>query len=41
MHFMNPVRLKTAVEVIRGCHTSDDTMAAATRLLGRLHFGRD
>ncbi len=34
MHFMNPVPLKTAVEVIRGYHTSDDTIAAATRLLG-------
>ncbi len=34
MHFMNPVPLKTAVEVIRGYHTSDDTIAMATRLLG-------
>jgi 3-hydroxybutyryl-CoA dehydrogenase len=34
MHFMNPVPLKTAVEVIRGYHTSDDTIATATRLLG-------
>jgi 3-hydroxybutyryl-CoA dehydrogenase len=33
MHFMNPVPLKTAVEVIRGYHTSDDTIATATRLL--------
>jgi 3-hydroxybutyryl-CoA dehydrogenase len=33
MHFMNPVPLKTAVEVIRGYHTSDDTIAMATRLL--------
>jgi 3-hydroxybutyryl-CoA dehydrogenase len=33
MHFMNPVPLKTAVEVIRGYHTSDETIAAATRLL--------
>ncbi len=33
MHFMNPVPLKTAVEVIRGDHTSDDTIATATRLL--------
>lgn len=34
MHFMNPVPLKTAVEVIRGYHTSDDTIATAARLLG-------
>jgi 3-hydroxybutyryl-CoA dehydrogenase len=34
MHFMNPVPLKTAVEVIRGFHTSDGTIATATRLLG-------
>jgi 3-hydroxybutyryl-CoA dehydrogenase len=33
MHFMNPVSLKTAVEVIRGYHTSDETIATATRLL--------
>jgi 3-hydroxybutyryl-CoA dehydrogenase len=33
MHFMNPVPLKTAVEVIRGYHTSDETIAKATRLL--------
>src|SRR5436305_140542 len=33
MHFMNPVPLKTAVEVIRGYHTSGETIAAATRLL--------
>jgi 3-hydroxybutyryl-CoA dehydrogenase len=33
MHFMNPVPLKTAVEVIRGYHTSDETLGTATRLL--------
>jgi 3-hydroxybutyryl-CoA dehydrogenase len=33
MHFMNPVPLKNAVEVIRGYHTSDATLATATRLL--------
>jgi 3-hydroxybutyryl-CoA dehydrogenase len=33
MHFMNPVPLKTAVEVIRGYHTSDQTVATATWLL--------
>jgi len=36
MHFMNPVPLKTAVEVIRGYHTSDGAIAAATRLLNRM-----
>lgn len=33
MHFMNPVPMKTAVEVIRGHHTSDETIAIANRLL--------
>jgi len=33
MHFMNPVSLKPAVEVIRGYHTSEETVATATRLL--------
>jgi 3-hydroxybutyryl-CoA dehydrogenase len=33
MHFMNPVPLKPAVEVIRGYHTSDQTLATAIRLL--------
>ncbi len=33
MHFMNPVSLKPAVEVIRGYHTCDETIAKATRLL--------
>jgi 3-hydroxybutyryl-CoA dehydrogenase len=33
MHFMNPVPLKNAVEVIRGYHTSDQTLATASRLL--------
>jgi 3-hydroxybutyryl-CoA dehydrogenase len=33
MHFMNPVPLKSAVEVIRGYHTSDATIATASRLL--------
>jgi len=33
MHFMNPVPMKIAVEVIRGYHTSDQTIATATRLL--------
>lgn len=33
MHFMNPVPLKPMVEVIRGYHTSDGTIAVAKRLL--------
>ncbi len=32
MHFMNPVPLSTTVEVIRGYHTSQDTVAAAVEL---------
>ncbi|HEX2253048.1 MAG TPA: 3-hydroxyacyl-CoA dehydrogenase NAD-binding domain-containing protein [Thermoanaerobaculia bacterium] len=33
MHFMNPVPLKPVVEVIRGHHTSEETLAAARDLL--------
>ena len=33
MHFMNPVPLKSMVEVIRGHHTSEDTLDRARRLL--------
>jgi 3-hydroxybutyryl-CoA dehydrogenase len=33
MHFMNPVPLKAAVEVIRGYHTSDETLETAKALL--------
>ncbi|HEY6351468.1 MAG TPA: 3-hydroxyacyl-CoA dehydrogenase NAD-binding domain-containing protein [Candidatus Angelobacter sp.] len=33
MHFMNPVPLKTTVEVIRGFHTSEETLQTAKRLL--------
>jgi 3-hydroxybutyryl-CoA dehydrogenase len=36
MHFMNPVYLKPAVEVIRGVHTSDATLARASALLAAL-----
>ena len=36
MHFMNPVPLKPMVEVIRGFHTSDETLATATALLARM-----
>ncbi|HEY3685971.1 MAG TPA: 3-hydroxyacyl-CoA dehydrogenase NAD-binding domain-containing protein [Streptosporangiaceae bacterium] len=32
-HFMNPAPLKPTVEVIRGFHTSDDTVARTTGLL--------
>lgn len=33
MHFMNPVPMKPAVEVIRGWHTSDETLKRASQLL--------
>lgn len=33
MHFMNPVPMKDTVEVIRGWHTSPETLATATGLL--------
>ncbi len=33
MHFMNPVPLKPVVEVIRGFHTTDETIDRAQRLL--------
>jgi len=33
MHFMNPVPLKPTVEVIRGYHTSEQTLEAARRFL--------
>lgn len=36
MHFMNPVYLKSAVEVIRGFHTTDATLARASTLLSAL-----
>ena len=36
MHFMNPVPQKTVVEVIRGCHTSDETVKVATDFLRQL-----
>ncbi|HVT15332.1 MAG TPA: 3-hydroxyacyl-CoA dehydrogenase NAD-binding domain-containing protein [Thermoanaerobaculia bacterium] len=39
MHFMNPVPRKPMVEVIRGFHTSDQTLAAARQLLGQM--GKD
>jgi len=36
MHFMNPVPLKPVVEVVRGHHTSDDTLDRARQLLGTM-----
>lgn len=33
MHFMNPVPMKSTVEVIRGYHTSDETIETAKQLL--------
>jgi 3-hydroxybutyryl-CoA dehydrogenase len=36
MHFMNPVPLKPLVEVIRGRHTSDETLETAAALLARM-----
>ena len=36
MHFMNPVPLKPVVEVIRGFHTSDETIETAKRLLAQM-----
>jgi 3-hydroxybutyryl-CoA dehydrogenase len=36
MHFMNPVPMKTTVEVIRGYHTSDETLEIAKSLLIRM-----
>ncbi|GAB3033597.1 3-hydroxyacyl-CoA dehydrogenase family protein [Oleiagrimonas citrea] len=39
MHFMNPVPMKKTVEVIRGYHTSDDTIGTANKLLSQ--FGKE
>ena len=36
MHFMNPVHMLSTVEVIRGRHTSSETLAMANGLLARL-----
>jgi 3-hydroxybutyryl-CoA dehydrogenase len=36
MHFMNPVPLKPMVEVIRGFHTSEQTLARALQLLASM-----
>lgn len=37
VHFMNPVHLKPAVEVIRGFHTSDQTVSTLLQLLSQLN----
>jgi 3-hydroxybutyryl-CoA dehydrogenase len=37
IHFMNPVPLKSVVEVIRGFHTSDEAIASAQRLLTNMN----
>lgn len=39
MHFMNPVPMKPTVEVIRGHHTSEETLATARQFLAQL--GKD
>ena len=39
MHFMNPVPQKSMVEVIRGHHTSEETLQAAAALLSKM--GKD
>ena len=36
IHFMNPVPLKTTVEVIRGVHTSDETLEQTRQLLSQM-----
>lgn len=36
MHFMNPVPMKNTVEVIRGYHTSEETLATAKALLASM-----
>jgi 3-hydroxybutyryl-CoA dehydrogenase len=36
MHFMNPVPMKSTVEVIRGYHTSDETIEIASGLLASM-----
>ncbi|MEC4812233.1 MAG: 3-hydroxyacyl-CoA dehydrogenase NAD-binding domain-containing protein [Scytonema sp. PMC 1069.18] len=36
MHFMNPVPMKPMVEMIRGYHTSDETISTAKELLAQM-----
>lgn len=37
MHFMNPVPMKPTVEVIRGYHTSEETLATAKQFLAGMN----
>lgn len=37
MHFMNPVPMKNTVEVIRGYHSSDASLAIAQQFLGQMN----
>jgi 3-hydroxybutyryl-CoA dehydrogenase len=37
MHFMNPVHLMPTVEVVRGYHTSDETLAIVNQFLAQLN----
>ncbi len=38
IHFMNPVPMKPTVEMIRGYHTSEQTIATARELLGAMNM---
>lgn len=38
IHFMNPVHLKPTVEVIKGYHTADETIASTLDLLAKVHM---
>lgn len=35
-HFMNPVPMKRAIEIVKGYHTSDETIACTKQLLGAI-----
>lgn len=37
MHFMNPAAITRTVEVIRGHHTTDETVTATVHFLGQIH----
>ena len=37
LHFMNPVHLKSTVEVIKGVHTSEDTLDSVNKLFKQLN----
>jgi 3-hydroxybutyryl-CoA dehydrogenase len=37
MHFLNPVPLSKLVEVVRGFHTSDETVETTKKLIKTLH----